>query len=144
MSTSKAPSSYSYTLPILLRFVFTIPLPFFKVLMCMLLNAFKFHLNVILCVFICSLLFSFNIVRSVSVMCIAVVHLFSCPFVWFCLKLSILLSVVFGLFPCFCNFKQCDFEQHLCVSSPHMHVFKHLSWAVVPTPSVQLSSVAEI
>ena len=80
MSTSKAPSSYSYTLPILLRFVFTIPLPFFKVLMCMLLNAFKFHLNVILCVFICSLLFSFNIVRSVSVMCIAVVHsILSCP-----------------------------------------------------------------
>ena len=35
MSTSEAPSSYSYPLRIFLRFVFTVPLPFFKVLMCM-------------------------------------------------------------------------------------------------------------
>ena len=131
MSTSEAPSSYSYPLPIFLRFVFTIPLPFFKVWMCMcvcvyvcvLLHAFKFHLNIIVCVFICSLLFSFNIVRSVNVTCIAVVHLFSCPFVWLCLKLSILLSVVIWVVPLFLQFQIVWFwTTSVCVSPSHARV----------------------
>lgn len=64
-------------------------------------HAFKLRLN-ILCVFICNSLFSFIILRSINIMCIAVVHFFFLAVVHFYIALydyvssyvSFLLSVI--------------------------------------------------
>ena len=93
----------------------------------MLLHAFKFHLNIILCVFICSFLFSLNIVRSLDVMCIVVVHSFSYPSVWLCLRLCIH-STVSDYLGCSLAFAISNnvVLNILCVSPSHAHVQESL------------------
>ena len=92
--------------------------------------AFNFHFN-ILCVFICSLLFSFNIVRSIDVMCTPVVRSFSYSFVWLCLKLYIhSTSVVIWVVRFFSLFQTMWFWT-FCVCLLHMHMFKSFSRVVV-------------
>ena len=82
---------------------------------------FFFHLNVVLCVFY--LQFTFFIQYYENRQC----YVYSCSSFIF-ISLSMIVSQImypfysqwlFGLFPCFCDFKQCDFEQHLCVFPSH-------------------------